>query len=157
MAARTSKSSPTKKTTTPKTAPKAATPKAATPKVAVPKVTAAPKAATTPPGAAPAPVPTVVDGPVPVVAGPVLKKPELVDRIVAESGLKKKDVKPVLEAMLTVLGKALANGEELNLPPLGKVKVNNQKDMAKARVLNLRLRQPKSDDAGKDPLAEAAE
>ena len=114
---------------------------------------AAPRAAVAPP----APAPTLVTE-TPVVVGPELKKKELVDRVVARSGLRKRDVKPAVEAMLEVLGEALAAGEELNLPPLGKLKVTRAKEVANARILHCRLRQPeRGGDAGPDPLAEDGE
>jgi DNA-binding protein HU-alpha len=71
---------------------------------------------------------------------PMLKKQALVDRVVTATGAKKKDVKLILEAALGVLGDALSAGEELNLPPLGKVKVNRQKTEGGAEVLILKLR-----------------
>jgi DNA-binding protein HU-alpha len=70
----------------------------------------------------------------------LLKKQELVDRVVKASGAKKKDVKLIMEAALGVLGDALSAGEELNLPPLGKMKVNRQRDEGNAEVLILKLR-----------------
>jgi len=72
---------------------------------------------------------------------PMLKKKELIDRVVAASGLKKKDVKPAIEATLAVLGRALSDGEELNLQPLGKVKVKNRADKPNGTVINCRIRQ----------------
>ncbi|NBD29719.1 MAG: DNA-binding protein [Alphaproteobacteria bacterium] len=137
------KSGATKSTTTAKAAPR----KSTTP----PKAAPAPKAP-------PAPAAKVVEETKPVVSGPVLKKPELIDRVIAETGMKKKDVKPVVEAMLNVLGLGLANGEEMNLPPLGKVMINRTKDLAKAKVIVTKVRQPNARaPEDKDPLAKAAE
>jgi DNA-binding protein HU-alpha len=70
----------------------------------------------------------------------MLKKQELVERIVKASGAKKKDVKLIVDATLGVLGDALSAGEELNLPPLGKMKVNRQRDEGNVEVLILKLR-----------------
>ncbi|SLN47913.1 Integration host factor subunit alpha [Pseudooceanicola marinus] len=70
-----------------------------------------------------------------------LKKKELIDRVVARSGLKKKDTKPVVEALLTVLGETLSEGREANLQPLGKIKVTRSKDLANGRVMTARIRQ----------------
>ncbi|WP_299626990.1 HU family DNA-binding protein [uncultured Tateyamaria sp.] len=83
----------------------------------------------------------VVNAPQPVVSGPVMRKRELIDAVVAKSGIKKKDAKPVVEAMLHVLGAALQDGRELNLQPLGKVKVNREKKMAEGKVLITKIRQ----------------
>ncbi|SPJ22924.1 HU family DNA-binding protein [Palleronia abyssalis] len=69
-----------------------------------------------------------------------VKKPELIDRVVAVSGMKKKDVKPVVEAMLTVLGQSLTEEEQLNLQPFGRVRVVKKKDLANGQALTLKLR-----------------
>jgi DNA-binding protein HU-alpha len=63
-----------------------------------------------------------------------------VDRVVERSGAKKKDARPLVEAVLAVLGEALHAGEELNLPPLGKIKVNRQKDTSGGEMLIVRLK-----------------
>ena len=101
---------------------------------------------------------TVVATPKTVVAGPVLKKKELVDRVVARSGGKKKDVKPAVEAVLAVLGEALAKGEAMNLQPLGKIMIKNQIEKSNGNVLNCRIRQARpKDTTSSDPIVEAAE
>ena len=69
-----------------------------------------------------------------------LKKKDLLERVQALAKAKKKDVKDVVEATLQVLGEALAAGEELNLPPLGKAKVNRQKGVAGGDMYIIRLR-----------------
>ena len=83
----------------------------------------------------------------PVVAGPTLKKKDFIDRATERSGLKKKDVKPAIEAALAVLAEALDNGEELVLPPVGKSKIVRQKDMPNGKVLTARIRLNKATDA----------
>jgi DNA-binding protein HU-alpha len=77
------------------------------------------------------------------VKAPELKKKELIERVVLKSGLKRRDVKPAVEAMLDVLGDALSKGEDLNLQPLGKVMVKRSKDMPNATVLTARIRRTK--------------
>lgn len=71
----------------------------------------------------------------------LLRKRELVDNVVRRSGVKKKDAKPVVEAMLAELGEALATGRELALPPLGRVVINREKELPDGRVIILKLRQ----------------
>lgn len=75
------------------------------------------------------------------------------------SGLKKPDVKPVVEATLAIIGEALSKGESLNLEPLGKMKVQRQKELANATVISCRVRRKKDQPDGQpnEPLAEAAE
>ena len=79
----------------------------------------------------------------PKTASAALKKRELIEKVVLKSGIKKKDAKPVVEAMLEVLGDALADGRELNLRPLGKLKLNRTKETASARIIVAKIRQSK--------------
>lgn len=88
--------------------------------------------------------PSVVETLSPVVVSNELRKKELFELIVERSGMKKKDVKPVVEAMLGVLGDAFAEQREMNLPPLGKIKVQRGKELHDGRALVLKLRQKSS-------------
>lgn len=51
-----------------------------------------------------------------------LRKRDLVDRVVAASGAKKKQVKDIVAHTLKVLGDAIGKGEHLNLPPFRQAK-----------------------------------
>lgn len=83
-----------------------------------------------------------------VPQGEMLKKAEFIDRAVERGDVKKRDAKPAIEAALAVLSEALVAGEELNLPPMGKMRVVKSKDIGEgARVLTLKLRTMK-DGAG---------
>jgi len=98
----------------------------------------------------------------PAIAEPDLKKSELVDAVVARSGIKKKDAKPVVEAMMAVLGDAIASGREFNLQPMGKLRINRVEDKNNGRVIICRIRQANVNEVVNDigpetPLAEAAE
>lgn len=77
----------------------------------------------------------------PVVVGNELRKKELIELVVGRSGMKRKDVKPVVEAMLAVLGDAFAGQREMNLPPLGKFKVQRAQEKSDGRALVVKLRQ----------------
>ena len=76
-----------------------------------------------------------------VAAEPDLKKKELIDLVVERSQIKKKDAKPVVEAMLAILGETIASGRELNLQPLGKLRINRSTDKGNARIIVCKLRQ----------------
>ena len=83
-----------------------------------------------------------------VPQGEMLKKAEFIDRAVERGDVKKRDAKPAIEAALAVLSEALMAGEELNLPPMGNMRVVKSKDIGDgARVLTLKLRTMK-DGAG---------
>lgn len=98
-----------------------------------------------------------------------LGKRDLIERVVETSGVKKKDAKPVIEAMLRELGDALSRGDTLNLQPFGKGIVKSRKSPENAEIIELRLRrsrqsltahEPAATDpspTSDDPLAEAAE
>lgn len=86
--------------------------------------------------------------------GSELRKKELIDMVVARSGVRKRDAKPVIEAMLAVLGQAIADGRDMTLNPLGKVRINSSRDKPDGRVTVVRLRQSTAKQRPKDPLAD---
>jgi len=71
----------------------------------------------------------------------LLRKRELVERVALRAGVKKKDVKPIVEVMLAEIGKALSAGRGCALPPLGRIKINREKELPDGRVVILKLRQ----------------
>ncbi|MCF8487115.1 MAG: HU family DNA-binding protein [Rhodobacteraceae bacterium] len=94
-----------------------------------------------------------------VVAHPAVKLRDLVERVVETTGGKKKGVKEIVEATLTQLGAALAKGEELNLPGVGKVRVARSVDRDGRAMMTLKVRgaaAPKKKDP-QEALAEAGE
>lgn len=105
---------------------------------------------------APKPATTVVEETKPVLAAGLVKQKELVDRVVAETGMKKKDVKPVVEATMAVLARTLTGGEELQVQPLGKVKIQKVKEVANAKIMTLKLRHS-TKPAGVQTAVKAAE
>lgn len=96
----------------------------------------APAAVAEPAGAGPAAAP-----PAEVAAPrPRLRKKELVARVAELSGARKSAVRPIVEATLAALGDALAAGDDLVLPPFGKLRINRQRDLPTGAVMTLRLR-----------------
>jgi len=77
------------------------------------------------------------------MSAPEMKKQELIAKVVERSDIKKKFAKPVVEAMIDILGEALAEGRELNLQPLGKLKQNRVKETPTARIIVAKIRQSK--------------
>ncbi len=85
-----------------------------------------------------------------------LKKPDLLDQVVGRTSLKKRDVKPAVEAALAVIAEALVRGDEVILPPMGKMRVVKSKELGDgAQVLTLKLRTPKN--ASYQPQASLAD
>lgn len=92
---------------------------------------------------APTPEPDVVPGTEPDTAAPEFRKKELIDSVLARTGVKKKYAKPVIEAMIDVLGDAIGEGREVNLQPMGKIKPQRTKDGQNARIVMAKIRQNK--------------
>jgi hypothetical protein len=86
----------------------------------------------------------------------MLKVGDLIDAVVAASGAKKPQAKPVIEATLAALGLLLADGAAMNLPPLGKLQVMRRKEQPNGEVLIVKLRRP-GEKKAKTPLAPAPE
>jgi hypothetical protein len=99
--------------------------------------------------------PKIVTTGMPVVAGPDWKKRELIEQVAKRSGVKKKDAKLVVDAMLALMGEGLAEGWELIVQPMGRIKATRIKDSANGKVLMCRVRMGGGDAKDDtDPLAE---
>ena len=70
----------------------------------------------------------------------VVQKKDFVDRVLAVTGAKKSEARPIIEATLEQLGQALSAGQTLAVPPLGRARVNLEKDQRGGDVITLRLR-----------------
>lgn len=78
---------------------------------------------------------------------PEFRRPDLIEKVMERSGMKRKDVKPVVEAMLAVMGDLLVAEQDMNIAPLGKVMIKNSKELEKAHVLTVKVRRPKQIEA----------
>lgn len=100
---------------------------------------------------------------IPKLEKPELKKKELIDLVVARSGIKKREAKPVVEAMLAVLGETIGSGRELNLQPLGKLRINRTAEKPNGQVIICKLLQkspsnmPDNGQPGNGPVVRVAE
>lgn len=88
-------------------------------------------------------------------SGSELKKQELIGKVMERADVRKKYAKPVVEAVIEILGEALAEGREMNLQPFGKLKVNRAKDTGNARIIVAKIRQAKGGNDGGDRVKEA--
>ena len=90
--------------------------------------------------------------------GEAMKKKDFIDRVVERAGVKKRDAKPAIEAAMVELAELLAEGRDLNLPPMGKLKSVKAKDVGDGvRVLTIKLRTMKDGAGGKTGVAEDGE
>jgi DNA-binding protein len=78
----------------------------------------------------------------------MLRKKDMLQRLAERTGMRKNQIKPVMEAVLAELGDALIKGESLNLPPLGKLSVNRSIAQENADVVICKLRRAKAPGAG---------
>lgn len=77
----------------------------------------------------------------------MLRKPDLLEEVLRRVDVKKRDAKPVVEAALAIIGDALIAGDEVNLPPLGKLRVQKDKPLENgAHALLVKLRTPQRKD-----------
>lgn len=69
----------------------------------------------------------------------ILKK-HLIEKVARRSGLRKNEVRPVLDALLEVIGGNLAEDTQMVLQPLGKIMVKQAKDADGAVVYTCKIR-----------------
>ena len=72
----------------------------------------------------------------------VLHKRDFIARVGTSCDLPHAQLRRAVEATLAELGRAIAAGETLALPPFGKARVSRQKTVRGSEVLVLRLRRP---------------
>lgn len=77
-------------------------------------------------------------------SAPVLSKRELVERILARTGVSRAAATPIIEATLAQLGEALSTGQTLAVPPLGRGRISVKRDSRGGDVITLRLRRPRA-------------
>lgn len=70
----------------------------------------------------------------------ILHKREFLARVAAEVDVPRAQIRDIVEATLNQLGRAIAEGETLALPPFGKARVSRQVTNKGGEVLVLRLR-----------------
>ena len=119
--------------------------KRSTTKAASTKPVAATKARTLKAAQPPKPVPRPVPKAAPKKQQNVeLSKQELLERITTESGMKKGEARAALDAVLTALRGALAEGLDISAAPLGKIRLVRKKDTPNGElaVLRVKLKDP---------------
>lgn len=87
-------------------------------------------------------------------ASKIVTRRVLVDRVHTATGAKKKAVREIVEATLQALSDALAQGEQMNLPPLGRLTVKREGKGAGGAMM---IKVKRSGKKGEEGLAEADE
>lgn len=138
------------------TSPKAATASSAQAKPAKKPLRSSTRAVaktpTTAAKATSAPAKSLAPGP---VAGAAISKSDLVDRLMAQTAMKKGDARRALEATLSVLRDAISEGGEITAAPLGKIKVARQKDTNNGTLAVCRIKLKPAPSTADLPLASA--
>jgi nucleoid DNA-binding protein len=89
--------------------------------------------------------------------GVQIRKKDFIDKVVAASGARKAEARAVVDATLALLADRVLAGDEVNVPPLGKLRLLKEKDTGKARIATLRLQVASDEESVTDPLAEPEE
>jgi len=86
-----------------------------------------------------APAPVVGAEAAPAQGRVTLRKKDFIDLTIARAGIRKADARTAVEATLVTLAQALAAGQDVVLPPLGKLRVIREKPSKQGRTLMVRL------------------
>lgn len=70
----------------------------------------------------------------------VVQKRDFIDRVLAETGARRAEARPIIEATLAQLGQVLSAGQTLAVPPLGRARIALERDARGGEVITLRLR-----------------
>lgn len=85
-----------------------------------------------------------------------IRKKQIYDHVTVATGLRKREVRESVDATLAYFHQMLSEGHDLQIPPLGKVRVIERDKGENAKLIyKLQLQKPKKDDdAGKEALAD---
>ena len=90
--------------------------------------------------------------------GKICKK-DIYDHVTVATGLRKREVRESVDATLAYFHKVLSEGHDLQIPPLGKIRVIERGEGENAKLIyKVQLQKPKEDKkddaAGKEALAD---
>lgn len=88
-----------------------------------------------------------------------VRKKQIYDHVTVATGLRKREVRESVDATLAYFHQLLSEGHDLQIPPLGKVRVIERGEGENAKMIyKLQLQKPKDhkkdDAAGKEALAD---
>jgi len=88
----------------------------------------------------------------------IMRRNELVDEVVKRTGMKKRDVRQLSEALLIVVGEALIEGRVVAANPMLKLRPVRQKPFNGGVVVTTKVRvSTPAEEPAHEPLAEPAE
>lgn len=68
-----------------------------------------------------------------------LRMRDVLERVVDRSGMRKGEARTAIETTMAVIGEAIENGEDIDLPGFGKLKLQREKATARGKTFVLRL------------------
>lgn len=83
-----------------------------------------------------------------------LRMRDVLERVVDRSGMRKGEARTAIETTLAVVAEAIENGEDLDLPGLGKLKLQRERETPRGKAYVLKLIRNAPAAAGNQPLAE---
>lgn len=85
----------------------------------------------------------------------MIKKKDIYAHVAEATGQRKRDVREITDALLAYMHQTLSEGEDIQCPPLGKIKIVTQKagTEKEKKVYRLSLTSPKVGDASDVALA----
>lgn len=86
-----------------------------------------------------------------------LEKKALIEKVVAASGVRRRDAIKVVEATLEAIGEALDGGSKAKVSPLGQMRVIKSKAGGKALTHTLKLRRKSASTGGGAAVAEGGD
>lgn len=86
----------------------------------------------------------------------MIKKKQIVEHVSSETHLNKRDAREALENALSFIHERLSDGEEVQIPPLGKIKVITQNEGTTRQKIVYRLILSKAKDGETDQEDDAS-
>lgn len=83
-----------------------------------------------------------------------LRLRDVVERVCDRSGMRKAEARAAIEATMSVIGDAIENGEDIDLPGFGKLKCQREKETGRGKAYVLRLMRNRPTGARTEALAE---
>lgn len=68
-----------------------------------------------------------------------LRMRDILERVVDRSGMRKGEARTAIEATMAVIGEAIENGEDIDLPGFGKLKLQREKETPRGKAYVMRL------------------
>lgn len=82
------------------------------------------------------------------------KRRDLVQLVSERAGVKKSDARDLMDVILDEIAKALHEGKDLHLPPIGKISIKRRAEQANGDVLTAKIKLKPRGDAGADDASE---